>query len=548
MSDPDSAPVDPAKRTTLALLAGTAVSGCCALTPIHQPPAGAAPLLAPRGYNTQNVPTLRGIDVHAHFFNASDVTVRGYVSGPVAHSVGGVGEKLLRALAPLADVIAGLAPTARCEARALQTLQAKSVSLRAGPGPAALLDDALAAERTQLSESFYRAVSTPAGAEFRRAYADARAAVAAQAAATGTAAMPDLGPDTIARALEFGEREPADRQAPAQFSADGMSVFGVLQFIGYMLSSRWANLRVHQKAFAEPGDTIGVRRALHALVDFEHWLDGRIRSPLDDQMKLAAVLATLSGDYMRPLIAFNPWNAAVDGGRSLQRLRDAQALGFVGVKIYPQNGFRPNGVPLRQGHPNLPPDAKLIKAMRDFWETCRTLDLPVMSHAGPSMGKDAAHDLLGGPAEWKTLLDETFWPAGAAPRINLGHFGGDDAKGVGADWPAAFARDVMAHSRGAHVYADLGFWANLRCRPADGNGACAQDRLAAVLSSSVGNGQTVADRVMFGSDWLMLSTQPHWRSYARDLAKTIEAIAPAAVPKIFGGNAEALYGKSLRLA
>ena len=37
------------------------------------------------------------VDVHAHFFNARDVPIRGYLAGPVAHSKGGVGE-LLKAL------------------------------------------------------------------------------------------------------------------------------------------------------------------------------------------------------------------------------------------------------------------------------------------------------------------------------------------------------------------------------------------------------------------------------------------------------------------
>ena len=48
---------------------------------------------------------------------------------------------------------------------------------------------------------------------------------------------------------------------------------------------------------------------------------------------------------------------------------------------------------------------------------------------------------------------------------------------------------------------------------------------------------TVADRIMFGSDWLMLSREPGWSNYAAELFVTLEQHAPEHVHQIFGANA-----------
>ena len=57
----------------------------------------------------------RVVDVHAHFFNASDVPVRGFVAECLGHRAPRAVQVLLEALSPIADVLAAQAPTAAQE-------------------------------------------------------------------------------------------------------------------------------------------------------------------------------------------------------------------------------------------------------------------------------------------------------------------------------------------------------------------------------------------------------------------------------------------------
>ncbi len=107
----------------------------------------------------------------------------------------------------------------------------------------------------------------------------------------------------------------------------------------------------------------------------------------------------------------------------------------------------------------------------------------------------------------------------------------------------------MARPRGDRVYADLAYWDDLQCATA-GPDLCkaAEARLSAVLKTSVGGGQVVGDRVMYGSDWLMLSQQKNWPSYAQQLHAAVRDIDASYVEKIFGGNAIHCFGERLRVS
>jgi hypothetical protein len=318
---------------------------------------------------------------------------------------------------------------------------------------------------------------------------------------------------------------------------------GVLAFVGYMMSPRWSNLQTYKRAFSTGNSSIGVKQVLGALVDFDGWLNGKVRSSHRAQMELHALMSQLSGGYMRPVMSYNPWSDAVDSGASLKLLEEAKNRGFVGAKIYPPNGFRPWGnagrPPDRRGGPT---GDQIEAALRAFWLKCRDWNLPVMAHAAPSMGRDNAHDLLSSPDNWESLIKADFWQDDRGPRVNLGHFGGDENHPddvAGANWPNKFA-GIMGEERGDLLFADLGYWEGLECRHVNTECRKARDRLSSALKTGVGNG-TANDRLMFGSDWLMLSKEKGWPSYARQLFKSMQVIDPAGVQAIFEGNARKLY-------
>ena len=64
----------------------------------------------------------RVIDAHGHFFNASDIPVRGFMAVCIGHQSPFPLDWLAKAVAPLADLIAARAPTAAEEMQRLRAL------------------------------------------------------------------------------------------------------------------------------------------------------------------------------------------------------------------------------------------------------------------------------------------------------------------------------------------------------------------------------------------------------------------------------------------
>ncbi|MGZ5598696.1 MAG: amidohydrolase family protein, partial [Usitatibacter sp.] len=120
-------------------------------------------------------------------------------------------------------------------------------------------------------------------------------------------------------------------------------------------------------------------------------------------------------------------------------------------------------------------------------------------------------------------------------RVNIGHFGGDSTCGSDESWSARFV-DVMA--KGEFVYADLGYRTGLRS--ADSPASC---ELARLMKRELPHGMHVRDRLMYGSDWHMLSKESRWPAYAGELAATLgDAGGAAAVQAVFGDNVMRCFG------
>lgn len=543
---------DPNKRRTMAGLLVTAgvgsiggLKGSVSRASDAQPALDCRyAFLAPLAVNPFDAPLKECIDVHAHFFNASDVTVEGYLEGPVAHSFGALGW-LVQLLARIADGLGAIAISAKEELQQLPLVEQQLAEVREVDVPMKLrkIQDK---ERQKISAAFNELTKTSRGQAFRRGY---EAVMRGSTASSGLLArhrIQQITDDSLADAMYMGEEiRPEDALAAFEVSDRGFYAEGLLAFIGYMLSSRWANLNSYRHAMTTGAHTIGVSRVLGALVNFDRWLDGRVRSPHEDQLELHAELSRRSLGYMQPIMSYNPWTDIAEQDRALHLIEQAERAKFVGVKIYPANGFRAYG---NAALPNLrgrPTGAQLDAALRKFWLRCRELGMPVMSHAAPRMGKNDKHDLMGAPGGWEAVLQADFWPDATGPSLNLGHFGGDQdhpRKSGGAGWPEAYV-DLMRATRGEKVYADLGYWSDLQCARQNSKCRNATERLKRALNYPAGGGRVAADRVMFGTDWLMLSREKDWTAYPRRLLKTIEGIAPNDVEKIFALNAKNCFSR-----
>ncbi len=529
----------PHRRTLLlgALAApALALGGCCTTVAGFpapeidgEAPPGLRPILAPGPATKAPGAPPRVIDVHGHFFNARDVPVAGYLRGPVAHGKSGLLAQLIEALADVADWLAAAAPSAQNEWNDL-IRRAQAPAIQSQAVLANTLDADRNAHLQDISARFYDEIRRRSPTFFQTFNAlQAQASLRPSARAAETR---PLNPNSLFEAMRRAETREGltvqsygDEQPPPHAE-------GVLAFVGYMLSYRWMNLLAYQRSYTTEENSFGVDTVLGALVDFDHWLTPPPpRTAQMDQIKLHQLLSTLSGGYMRPLAAYNPWQDVKDRGATRDRVLQAiRARGFVGAKIYPPNGYRPYGnqqapLPANRRPAGMPPEEELDKALLALWQGCTALNAPVMAHSGHSMGSNDDLEAMAGPPGYQMLIDKM----GVNPRarVHLGHFGGEAGQ---FPWTSDFAR-LMATAEGAGIYGDLAYWDGLRCPK--GLAHCpAVDRLAAALTAY----PAVAQRLMYGSDWLMLSQERRWDHYPADVLAAVKQ-ARIDVAAVFAGNA-----------
>jgi hypothetical protein len=478
----------------------------------------------------------RRVDVHAHFFNATDEPVEGYLAGPVAHKKGGALGYLIRLLAPIAQALSVIAPTAAQELKRLDELAERVNGLDANAREQFVAQE-MRSIRGTVSRQFYEAAR---GTAFEREYnrlIDQRRR--AQSPEMRMLELDEhLHEDTLARAIELGGRpREVSRGMRSLLSRDAYPE-GVVAFVGFMLSPRWTNLATYQEAYSTAEGAFGIDQVYGSLIDMAHWLEPEPVSGQDEQIELHRRLSELSNGYMRPLAGYNPWRDVLEGnGKSAERAINAVLnLGFAGIKLYPPNGFRPYGnATLRPRLPRLPgrpSAADLDAALASFWRSCAQHEIPVMAHGGSSMGSTDAFNALAGPAGWNAALELTA-KSGSPARGSVAHFGGAVSKNR---WTQEFA-EVMTTPRGAGFYGDIAYWDELQCLdPKSASCRASLKRLSTALAVT-----NVSQRVMYGSDWHMLSQEPDWWAYPADIAESTKSLIDQS--DLFAANADRFFAR-----
>lgn len=493
--------VEQGRRNILAYAGATAllsIGGCCSLrayptdSSMRELPSKVDTRFAPSSIQHRSGGPRVAVDAHAHFFNGTDVSVQGYLSGPIAH---GIQDKrlaaLMRALAPIADQLVHLAPTAAVEYNDL--LDNKKVFGL----------DAAMMHKTKVADELFKAIKgSEVEVRYREYTGDAKSVLTLE----------------LVRQAILGRARM--RSTVASLSAADNHVAGLFEFVGHMLSPRWINLHDYVENYSTAAGSFGMDGVLCATVDFDHFLFPPKRSSQNDQMQLASLLSLMSGGYMLPLTAYNPWTHVKEGSAYLDRIAvHVEKLGAVGVKIYPPMGFYPMGNAELPPNPrrDVPSGKDLDSHLTAFFSRCIELGVPVMAHGNESCGVDADADRFGGPAGWEKLIATM---GKRSPMVNIGHFGGASANSS-SNWSVDMAK-LMALPGGDRIYGDLGYWDALtECKNDDGN-HCANAllRLNQVLEASPAAGA----RIMYGSDWFMLSKEVRWDLYPE---KMLEALVAA---------------------
>ncbi len=265
-----------------------------------------------------------------------------------------------------------------------------------------------------------------------------------------------------------------------------------------------------------------------ALVDMEDGLADRPETAVQEQVTMQGLISRLSiqgklGDVVvAPMIGFDPrreyrWRWLRTGTSPLDQISEAVSQhGFVGVKLYPPMGFKPAGNKESIADPHMA--LKLDGILDDLWALCTDLDIPVLAHGNASNGVEDGYEAYSHPTLWGPVLE-----AHPGLRVCIGHFGG--FKGS----EAARRNNALARLAGEHegIFGDVS------------NHPISDDlRTSPFFERLRRNLDVLGDRVMFGSDWLMLEMSPAVASYFVTYQDAVLAEFGADIAHAFqGGNA-----------
>jgi predicted TIM-barrel fold metal-dependent hydrolase len=256
--------------------------------------------------------------------------------------------------------------------------------------------------------------------------------------------------------------------------------------------------------------------ATPALIDFSKWLQDDNISDLKLQVAVMGQIAKRkTGIRIHPFMAFDPLREALhrkSGGPEadspLSLVKQAIASeGFIGVKLYPPMGFRafnnagagddfPSHVRRALGNE---PGKKLDDILGELFTWCAASHVPVMAHAANTNAAGPGYGTRANPSHWISLLKQ---PGLSNLRINLAHFGGFEEGGsYDRSWERSIA-NFWQRSPAALLYADISYFSEILQSDAD-----KRKRLAASWKKLRAEFPQSADRLIYGSDWVMLGRE-----------------------------------------
>jgi len=310
-------------------------------------------------------------------------------------------------------------------------------------------------------------------------------------------------------------------------------------------------------------DGIGVSLYTPAMVDMDYWLGfgGEGEAGVSDvgtdafslrqtapwqQVELMEMTQRLHPGKCHGFVSFCPWrqlddayhNASV-GEDSVRRRKTALETvqdailnrGFLGVKLYPPMGFFPLGnsslpvdafPPNAAGEPYAAEFGRLLdEALLALYRFCVEHDVPVMAHAAHSNGAGAfrltdkkivPYETRAHPSGWARVLAQ---PGLSGLKVNLAHFGSARSLEVTTGWREGIGALMDNY---ASVYTDLSHYPEMLMDNFIGTGQHCREAAETLetirkefLAGEAG-GKRVR-RMLYGSDWSMLSKEFYYSDY-----------------------------------
>ncbi|MDT0602013.1 hypothetical protein [Thalassotalea castellviae] len=476
------------------------------------------------------------IDMHAHFFNATDLLAVEYVMGPVLNDFLGNKFKFTRALLTrIANGIFGVLESKRkfihanAELIWLSSSSACAPDIEYGEVSSQFYDvvqqenrnKSLSFDKTQPSMSFDDLLNASANelsggfqAQQKQLY-DANTRI-------------EFDKDTILNAVNFNsvyEQQKGLTKGFRTFAtcpSDPGFFSRIFAFVGRVLVRRSTNIQAYYDRYTKSPlfEGTGVRHVMNIGCDFDFFLGKNCRTPsssIADQIKVNEKLYEHTNGYAIPVLGVNPWKAAHDNDYC-DLIEGALSRGiYKGVKLYPSIGYSVTG-DFRSGVKTYQCGGKgvtkdiIFSGINKIFDIVEDYKGYVTSHTTHSKGGQPGSEKLASSKYWKEILDQR-----QDMRINFGHMG-DTGSNIGSHWRKGFL-DLMLNYE--HVYADFGYheYANYQTLKSD-------------LVTFKRYGQALFNKITYGSDWYMISKDKGSNAYlCNSVSNFRKAVAEGIISK-----------------
>jgi predicted TIM-barrel fold metal-dependent hydrolase len=460
------------------------------------------------------------IDMHAHFFNATDLLAVEYVMGPVLNDFLGNKFKFTRVLLTrVANGIFGVLESKRKFINASAELEWLSSTNACAPDieyreVSSQFFDVVQQENRNKSLSFNKAQPSMSFEDLLNASANELSGgfQTQEKQKFSTSPRIEFNTETVLNAINSNSVYEQQKgitkgfRAFANCPSDPGFFSRIFAFVGRVLVRRSTNIQAYYDRYTKKPlyEGTGVRHVMNIGCDFDFFLGSNCRTPsssIADQIRVNEKLHEHTNGYAIPVLGVNPWKAAHDDNYC-SLIEGALARGiYKGVKLYPSIGYSVTG-DFRSGVKNYRCDGKgitehiITSGINKIFDIVEHYKGYVTSHTTHSKGGQAGSEKLASSIYWKEILKQR-----KDMRVNFGHMG-DTGGNIGSHWREGFL-DLMLNYE--NVYADFGYheYANYQTLKSD-------------LEVFKRYGQELFDKITYGSDWYMISKDKGSNAYLCD--------------------------------
>lgn len=294
------------------------------------------------------------------------------------------------------------------------------------------------------------------------------------------------------------------------------------------------------------------------MIDYSWWLRDQVASPLRDQVEVFDQIARrrTEAPAIHGMVAYDPLRAVYHGRRPDLEAEDPLAIvsdaldrhGFLGAKLYPPMGFRAAGNTDDQGYP-----AETVRDLRGrrglgrdlndaldrLYALCDDRQAPILAHAAITQGAGPGYAERTDPAYWIRALQK--WPR---LRLCLAHQGRFSYRSTAPETAGEVYEEIIGrHIRDnpdGYLYMDISYLSEALAPDAADRRFYAEG-----LGGWIGRYDPQAERILFGTDWIMVGQVKASPIYTRKVVEFLRedcGLAPDQVNRILRLNAGRYLG------